>query len=157
MGSCFPPRSKYSDAAAKIALFYKESPYYKYAYYWLGHDAELAFNSKEALECYSRFLKEQPHPLLVEEAKYRMALVEEKCDRTKDATPIIAAIAKETEDLDLARDARRELDKREKSKKPEGYPVQELPSSQAGDKPKEGNTAKGQPESPTGAQKPSGQ
>jgi tetratricopeptide (TPR) repeat protein len=95
------PCSAYQVAAARIILFYRESAYYRYAWYWLGRAAEQDFLDEEAVTCYEKALKETPQCPWREELAYRLLRLQERMGKASDGGRALEDLLNTTEDLDV--------------------------------------------------------
>jgi hypothetical protein len=72
----------YSPIAAELILLHQESPYYKYAYYWLGKkyqsEKPMYGNYKRAQYCFKEHIKAFPDSPIIDEVRYRLLRVEKE-------------------------------------------------------------------------------
>ncbi len=109
-------RKAYHVAAARIVLFYKDTAYYKYAWYWLGYALEGDFLSEESLRSYRIYLGENRSSPLRDDVRFRILRLRVQLGEVKvgDVKKEMERLRGEVRDLAVKDSIKSYLKRREK-------------------------------------------
>jgi TolA-binding protein len=93
-----------------IALFYRETAYRKYAYYWLALYLEQD-DAERSLVAFERVLNEHPDFPLADEVRYRMLKLRERLGRQRDYLAALQKLLSRTTDVSVRDQIRKAIRK----------------------------------------------
>lgn len=88
----------YCIAAPMIALFYEDTPYYKYAYYWLGLLTEFP-DPERSVYCFEKLLSEFPDFALADEVRHKVLEIRKRRGEVADYRKELKSLLDKTTEL----------------------------------------------------------
>jgi len=93
----------YRMVAPYIAVLYRDTPYYRYCYYWMAEGERNARNYEGAIDCYKKQLELFPNFPLADKVRFHALLLRHRKAQPKGLNPRLRELLKTTRDLEVRR------------------------------------------------------